>query len=401
MGKLYKRGKTYYADFYGRDGQRQQRSTRTGDEKVARARLRDFELATTDSAPHATETVDAALTYFTRVACAAKPAPTVQCYRNKARHVSRLIGATTLDKLVRQVMDQYVATRLEEGAHTHSVHKELVVLRGALKSASARGLRVDIAAIPKHRSGYVPRTQYMTPEQFLVLVDHLVVPLGPKSTDESRALHAARKANRVLYCLLIALASPRKGEVEALRWDHVDLARGVMRVPKGKTISRVVAIHPELRPWLEAYRVNAGPVVEPWANSVRDLERACSRAGVPKVNSNDLRRTFASWLVQAGTSSLVVARLLGHTTTRMVDLVYGQLDEATLHAAISRLPGGSHAGVTPSGPQNVVRGAGGAPEAARRTSNFAVGTATSAMLLVPRDGVEPPTRGFSVPCSTN
>ena len=38
---------------------------------------------------------------------------------------------------------------------------------------------------------------------------------------------------------------------------------------------------------------------------------------------NDLRRTFASWLKQSGQDSLVVARLMGHTSTRMVELVYG------------------------------------------------------------------------------
>jgi hypothetical protein len=48
-------------------------------------------------------------------------------------------------------------------------------------------------------------------------------------------------------------------------------------------------------------------------------------------------------------SLLVMSRLLGHSSTRMVDLVYGQLDEATLTAAISNLPG-CDAGVTHRAP---------------------------------------------------
>ncbi len=51
------------------------------------------------------------------------------------------------------------------------------------------------------------------------------------------------------------------------------------------------------------------------ANVGRDLPRACERAGVPRCTPNDLRRTFASWLVQAGESLLVVSRLLGHGST--------------------------------------------------------------------------------------
>jgi integrase len=53
--------------------------------------------------------------------------------------------------------------------------------------------------------------------------------------------------------MLIAYASPRRGEVEKIEWPHVDLARGVIQIPKGKTVGRPVAIHPELVPWLEGF----------------------------------------------------------------------------------------------------------------------------------------------------
>ncbi|MGE0869291.1 MAG: hypothetical protein AB7K71_39985 [Polyangiaceae bacterium] len=36
-------------------------------------------------------------------------------------------------------IERYIKQRLDEGAHTHSIHKELVVLRGALTSAETRG----------------------------------------------------------------------------------------------------------------------------------------------------------------------------------------------------------------------------------------------------------------------
>ncbi|MBE7450046.1 MAG: tyrosine-type recombinase/integrase [Kofleriaceae bacterium] len=49
------------------------------------------------------------------------------------------------------------------------------------------------------------------------------------------------------------------------------------------------------------------------------------RAGIERVSPNDLRRTYASWLVNAGVPLQQVARLLGHKSTRMVDLVCGKL----------------------------------------------------------------------------
>lgn len=89
----------------------------------------------------------------------------------------------------------------------------------------------------------------------------------------------------------------------------------------------------------------------------RELARACERAGVPRVTPNDLRRTFATWLKQRDVDSAVVAAMMGHSSTAMVDRVYGKLDEASYRRAIAKLPRGDvslprrhdpdcHAGVT-------------------------------------------------------
>ncbi len=400
MGKLYKRGDTYHADYFNREGVRVRESTRTGDLQVAKQRLRDLELATTDRAPHSTEILDAALTYFCDVACAAKPAATIESYQQKARHLSRLVGGALLDKLNRETVERYIATRLEEGAARHSVHKELVVLRGSIGSAKDRKrTSTPSDVVPKFSAGYTPRTNYLTPDQFLRLVDH-ILPAAPLTAKPATlARRDALKASRTLYCLLIALASPRRGELESLQWEHVDFGRGVIRVPKGKTVARMIAIHPVLRPWLESMDRGSGPVVVPWTNVGRDLPAACKRAGVPRCTPNDLRRTFASWLVQAGSSLLVVSRLLGHSSTRMVDLVYGQLDEATLASAIQRLPGGSDscaAGVTRDVPKPGAGGAGGTTTSPTSIVNSVENPLTSTEIAVPKDGVEPPTRGFSV-----
>ena len=395
MGKLYKRGGTYYADYFDREGRRCRESTKTGDPVVARARLRELELATTDRAAHPTEDLDASLKYFVDVTCAGRSEGTVSCYRQKARHLSRWIGGEIVDRIKRETIERYIASRLEEGAHRHSVHKELVVLRGALKSAKARDrFHQALEVVPEFDSGYVPRTTYHTKEQFLALADHLVPPARPDANADELALREQRVANRTLYCLLIAFASPRLGEVEALRWEHVDFGRGVMRIPKGKTISRVVAIHEVLRPWLEACDRGSGSIVEPWSNIRRDLKAACDRAGVPKVTPNDLRRTFASWLVQDGVSLYIVSKLLGHSSTRMVERVYGQLDDATLAMAISRL-GSCDAGV----PNGLLRGGAGGATGTTPSSativNSVEESANSETSVVPRVGIEPTTRGFS------
>lgn len=112
MGRIYKRGGTYYADFVDKRRRRVQRSLRTDDRTVAKARLRDLELATTDSGAHATEVLSDALDYFTETVCASKPAATRSSYQQKARHVSRLLGALNVDDLTRAHVEKYIAKRI-------------------------------------------------------------------------------------------------------------------------------------------------------------------------------------------------------------------------------------------------------------------------------------------------
>ncbi len=167
-------------------------------------------------------------------------------------------------------------------------------------------------------------------------------------------------------------------------------------VPRGKTVSRIVAIAAALWPWLEEFGVRAGwtgPVVPPWGSMRRDLPLACARAGVPRVTANDLRRTYASWLVDAGVPTHTVATLLGHSSSRMVERIYGRLGIDHLAAAVAQLPR-CDARVTSSVP-SVSRSA--LPDAVTGVANVS----GSWQVFVPRDGVEPPTRGFSVRCSTD
>lgn len=64
----------------------------------------------------------------------------------------------------------------------------------------------------------------------------------------------------------------------------------------------------------------SGPV---WPTTARsELAEACRAAGVPVVTPNELRHTAATVLVDRGLAPHLVADVLGHTTTRMVDAVY-------------------------------------------------------------------------------
>jgi integrase len=111
-------------------------------------------------------------------------------------------------------------------------------------------------------------------------------------------------------------------------------------------------------------------------------------AGVPGVRIHDLRHSFVSNQLDAGTPIHVVRDLAAHRSLSVTALYAHGTDEARRMAA-DRVQI-----VVPETPQEAeVRVTTVSPKQNRR--------AVTRRNLVPRDGVEPPTRGFSVPCSTS
>tara|TARA_R110002073_G_scaffold336458_3_gene533691 strand:- start:47930 stop:49132 length:1203 start_codon:yes stop_codon:yes gene_type:complete len=324
MGKLYKRGKKYYGDYEDQRGRRRRVSLGTGDRQVAKAKLRKLELAQADPNTYATQTLLAALDHLTSVAmpAAGRAQGTISCYTEKGRHLIRVLGGQLeISQLEREDVQEYISQRLSEGAANGSVHKELVTLRRALKEAQNRKLFFQDPAVvvPAFSAKYEPRDLFLTPSQLTGLLQELT-------------------PRRALWVMVAVFAGLRASEVEGLQWEDVNLDTGWIRVRGTKTDGsfRKVPLLAQLRPWMEQFHNNEGKAVELWTNRRRDIHLACETANVPKVSANDLRRTFASWMKQTGVDSLTVAHMLGHSTTRMVELVYGRLDDATYQDAAKK-----------------------------------------------------------------
>jgi hypothetical protein len=117
---------------------------------------------------------------------------------------------------------------------------------------------------------------------------------------------------------------------------------------------------------------------------------------------------LAGWLVNLGAPLKVVANLLGHSSTRMVDLVYGarrgrdpeglglearDAQQAARRRAERRRAVGQYGTNVPETP-----GADGAPDASAAmlgAAETAASPTKKPMNVVPRVGIEPTTRGFS------
>ncbi len=274
---------------------------------------------------------------FLDYGCRGKATKTRDMYVQKARHVLRVVGREVLiEKLALEDVDEYLRVREDEGAHPGTVYKEIVALRQCLKWAKGRRrFSPDIGAVvPPVKNVYQPRKRHLNHAEFPKLLEQLV-------------------PHRRWWAVVALYTAGRRSEIERLRWEHVDLDGGWLTVPGTKTrrAERTIPINPFLASCLHAVPVakRRGRLVQSWPNVNKDLRAACERAEIPAVSPNDLRRSFASWLKQAGEDSLVVAKLLGHSSTAMVEQVYGHLGDDNYRRAVDKLPQGP-ASAEPSPP---------------------------------------------------
>lgn len=179
--------------------------------------------------------------------------------------------------------------------------------------------------------------------------------------DEAAALWDALEGERLgpLFRVML-LTGLRPGEALGLCWDAVDLKRGELTVRRSVRLNRGTAeLVDELKtassyrtiavpaPALDVLRSQRRAVVgpqlvfptangTPWnpANVRRELARICTDNGLPIVKPNELRHSCASVLSERGVPLELIADLLGHTSTRMLDQTYRHRPRRAVSAAV-------------------------------------------------------------------
>ena len=110
--------------------------------------------------------------------------------------------------------------------------------------------------------------------------------------------------------------------------------------------------------------------------------------GRPTLRLHDLRHSYVSAQLTAGTPIHVVQAMAAHRSVAVTALYAHPTDEA-VQSAVARVS------IAPAVTPDVTPAR--STVSRRKPKSRGVSTAS----VVPRDGVEPPTRGFSIPCSTN
>jgi integrase len=201
------------------------------------------------------------------------------------------------------------------------------------------------------------RERFLKSEELLRLGDALregeTVGL-PYLVDETKATakHAPKVENRRVKfdpfaagaIRLLILTGARLREILHARWENVDLERGLIRLPDGKTGAKPIYLSAAAQAVLASLpRIEGNPYVipgekesapradlkKPWAT----LTRA---AALPGVRIHDLRHSFAAFGAGASLGLPIIGKLLGHsqpaTTAR-----YAHLDADPMRRAVETI----------------------------------------------------------------
>ena len=113
----------------------------------------------------------------------------------------------------------------------------------------------------------------------------------------------------------------RRGEIAAMRWEHVDRKARVLLIPETKNgISRRIPLsRPALAVLDGLSQATVGPVwtMQP-ASISQALMRLCKASGITGLTFHDLRHEAASRLSEKGFEVMEVAAITGHKTMQMV-----------------------------------------------------------------------------------
>lgn len=264
---------------------------------------------------------------------------TLRAYHQSFKLISSTIGATRLEDLTPGMVDS-MGRKLSEDHGSRAAQLAHAFLRSVLRSAEHDGLiRGNPAAIargPRHKPQ--PR-RYLTASEAARLSEVL-----PDSA----------------YGLIIGFILQTGLRVnEAVRLSPLDITEQGVLVRKSKTLSgehRLIPLsdaakalvdraealrarHSATKPWVDSGVLFSTSVGTPLSdrNILRALHAALDTAGLRRVSTHDLRRTFATHLAATGIDEVSLTSIMGHSDYRVTRGHYVDALHQNKAAAIAKL----------------------------------------------------------------
>lgn len=213
----------------------------------------------------------------------------------------------------------------KESNNPRTANFALAVLSKIMSWAEAQGLRPSGTNPCRHVGRYTENRR----QRFLsdIEVERLGDTLATLEASGDVTVYMAAAVR------LLLLTGARLSEVLTLKWQYVDLQRGLLLLPDSKTGQKPVFLNDEAKAVLgtlprlpdNAYVICGTSPGAHLVNLQKPWRRIRGAADLDDVRLHDLRHSFASIAAASGASLLLIGKLLGHssvlTTERYAHLV--------------------------------------------------------------------------------
>lgn len=227
--------------------------------------------------------------------------------KDQLRWASKFLTGRALATIDRATLDELGRRKARTGAAPGTVNRHLAAVSAVLGHAVTRGWLGVRPAVPKRQEA-AKRVVWATQDQARKLIAALPEHLGPMV---AFALATGLRRHNVTHLEWTAVDIRRR-----IAWVHSDEAKGerTLSVPLNDSAVRI----------LRAQRRRHKRIVFPYQGRVMTRQgmtawnAACKKAGLKRFRWHDLRHTWASWHVQAGTPLAVLQELGGWRSYSMV-----------------------------------------------------------------------------------
>lgn len=242
------------------------------------------------------------------------------------RWLDRFLNGRMLDEINRELLDSIMAARMTENVKNSSVNRVNEVIRAVLRKACNEWEWID--RVPRIRMLPEPnrRVRWITHEEADRLIAALPIHLVPV----------------VKFSLETGL---RRANVTGLLWSQIDLTRRTAWIHPDQAKARkaiavplsaaaVIVIREQIgKNSTHVFSYHGNPIVQV---NTKAWRKTLVQVGIENFRWHDLRHTWASWHVQAGTPLHVLQELGGWECVEMVRK-YAHLSSEHLAEYVDRL----------------------------------------------------------------
>jgi integrase len=238
-------------------------------------------------------------------------------------------GEHELTKITTLLVERFITKRVNDGVKKSTLNRDLSCLKKMFNKA------IDWNYLSENPLRKVKMFSEKDSVRERILSENEEARLLEESSEHLRSI------------IVVALnTGMRLGEILNLQWNQVDLRNKRIQVEKTKSgRSRFIPVNDVLLKELQVLRSGDGQTPYLFANPKTGkalttiktaFNAACRRSGIKGLWFHDLRRTFATRLLQNGVDIITVQNLLGHHSVVVTER-YLHTNEDTKRQAVEML----------------------------------------------------------------